>query len=195
MTFFWKGDEYEYFDHPYNQTATNERSAEVPIVMSLVEAYKGQRILEVGNVLNHYGALPRTVVDRHEKGEGVLNEDIEAFMPESAFDLIVSISTLEHVGWNEGKYGKSEAPDDGKLSYVIDRLKAMSKGRFLTTMPIGYNPPMDSRIRDDELGLDASYMVRTAPMCWREADRNEAMSQKYGPVGANGLFIGEWHDA
>ena len=44
------------FDHPYNTTILNERAVEIPVVMAWL--YRGDPlgdVLEVGNVLQHYG--------------------------------------------------------------------------------------------------------------------------------------------
>ena len=67
---------YDYFVAMYHATYTNERAVEIPIVMGLVDKYRGRRILEVGNVASHYFSFPHVIVDKYEVGPGVTNEDI-----------------------------------------------------------------------------------------------------------------------
>ena len=49
---------------------------------------------------------------------------------------IVSISTLEHVGWDEN------TKDPDKIFQAIKNLKSylVPRGKLIVTMPIGYNP-------------------------------------------------------
>lgn len=194
--FTFMGKEYPYFRHEHNNTLDNERAIEVPLARDIVKSCDG-RVLEVGNVLNYYfDDLVHDVVDKNEKGRGVVTVDIEAYEPTEPYDLIVSISTLEHVGWNEQKYGAADAPDPSKLRRVLERLKSMlaPDGRMFHTMPIGYNPPMDAQIQEDDLGLKASYLCRSGKTEWSESDKKRAMQTEYGRpfTAANGLYIGEW---
>jgi hypothetical protein len=73
---------------------------EVPIIYEMVkeaEAY-GQKVLEVGNVLSHYFHVNHDIVYKYEKAKGVINEDVINFRLPKKYDLIISISTLEHMG-------------------------------------------------------------------------------------------------
>ncbi len=45
-------------------------------------------------------------------------KDIVEFVPQDKYDLIISISTLEHVGWDE------QPQKPGKLLQAIDHLRA-----------------------------------------------------------------------
>lgn len=58
-------------------------------------------MLEVGNVLSHYFPIHHDIVDKYEVCPGVINQDIADFLPQEKYDLILSISTVEHVGWDE----------------------------------------------------------------------------------------------
>ena len=147
---------YPYFDHPYNHTATNERAVEVPIVTAVLQAASG-RVLEIGNVLGHYGFSGHTVVDKYEHAPGVTCGDIAEHQPAAAYDLIVSISTIEHVGWDE------EIFDGGKIArtlrHVRERLLARD-GHALITVPLGYNPFMDRLLERGDVGMDVHYLRR-----------------------------------
>src|SRR3954451_22447894 len=77
-TFVVDGRERRLFVHRYNETWRNERAVEVPLV---VEALDAHPVLEVGNVLGHYGHCGHTVVDKYERAPGVLNVDVLDFAP------------------------------------------------------------------------------------------------------------------
>lgn len=109
--FTFKGEKYKYFCHRYNDSWGNERSIEVPIVKKIINNYHCEEILELGNVLSHYFKICHDVVDKYEKGEGVINQDVVDYNPFKKYKLIISISTLEHVGWDE-------EPRDPKKSFL-----------------------------------------------------------------------------
>ena len=141
---------YHYFNHDYNATWSNERSVEIPLALELVQRYQGRRILEVGNVLSHYFPVAHTIVDKYEQAHAVINQDIEDFRTKDKYDLIVSISTLEHIGWDE------RIKDKDKFIRVIEKLKEMlsSGGELFITLPAGYNPWIDKAIKKGLVAFD-----------------------------------------
>lgn len=157
-TFRFLDWELPYLRHTYNRAAQNLRTVEVPIVRRFIEnAGDGARILEIGNVLSHYGLISWPVVDLEEQGPGVLNADVLSWRPERSFDLIVSISTLEHVGF--GKYRGQVEVDPAT---VIARLRGWlaSDGALVATVPTRYNPALDAHLREGTLGADRLYAMR-----------------------------------
>ena len=82
--------------------------------MEMVRKYKGKNILEVGNVLSHHDML-----DKYEMAKGVTNADVVHSTSEKKYDLIISISTLEHVGWDE------KPRDDTKILLAIENMRAL----------------------------------------------------------------------
>ncbi len=96
------------------------KSREIPIVCGFVNKEKG-KILEVGNVLSHYFTFEQVVVDKFERGEGIINEDITTLELNERYDLIVSISTLKHVGWDERSPSET-LNDRDKIPLAIDHL-------------------------------------------------------------------------
>ena len=123
----------------YHATYTNERAVEIPVAMGLVDKYRGRRILEVGNVLSHYFSFPHVIVDKYEVGPGVTNEDIDEFATSQKFDLIISISTLEHVGWDE------TPRDRTKIIKALKNIRNLVNpgGLVMVTLPVGQNPLLD----------------------------------------------------
>jgi hypothetical protein len=136
-TFAFEGRDLKYFYHRYNNTASNERAIEIPIARQFLRS--GQGVLEVGNVLNHYYPFPHDIVDKYEVAAGVTNCDIVEFESSKRYDLIISISTIEHVGWDE----PTKEPD--KAIRAIERMKSLmaAQGDMIITLPGGYNPYLD----------------------------------------------------
>src|SRR3990167_11221224 len=129
-TFTFQGSQYNYFFHKYNVAWRNERTVEIPIIKKFVDEYKGKNILEVGNVLSHYFLVRHDIIDKYEKAKNVFNQDITEYKLEKKYDLIISVSTLEHVGWEE----KPKNPE--KYEIAISCLKKMlaKKGKLLVTL-------------------------------------------------------------
>ncbi|MGB7884577.1 MAG: hypothetical protein WBL44_17790 [Nitrososphaeraceae archaeon] len=177
-TFIFLGRTYQYLTALYNATYTNERSVEVPIAMNIMNAYRGMRILEVGNVLSHYLVFPHVIVDKYESAPGVINEDILDYRTDEKFDLIISISTLEHVGWDE------TPRDDTKIPKTLENLKnlVMPGGQIIITVPIGQNPVLDDLVRKRSIEFDRRYYMKRVSRSnlWSETSEEEAYSSKYG---------------
>ncbi|KKK87547.1 hypothetical protein LCGC14_2752170, partial [marine sediment metagenome] len=100
--FEFNGEKHKYFLGAYNKAWLNERTIEIPIILSLMKGYKKDQILEVGNVLSHYFPVEWDVVDKFEKGSGIISHDLVDFQSPYKYDLIISISTLEHIGFDDG---------------------------------------------------------------------------------------------
>ena len=178
------------FEHPYNGTLNNERAVEVPIVMKYVDRHRGQSILEVGNVLSHYFDFPHDIVDKYEQADGVRNEDVLEFSPRKKYDLVVTISTLEHVGFDE----TPKNPD--KILLAIDHLMSLLApgGELVVTLPVGYNPTMDEQLRTGAIRFDELYAylrVASKPR-WIDVPLERLERVKYGEPFpfANGVVIG-----
>jgi hypothetical protein len=72
------------------------------------------------------------------------------------YDLIVSISTLEHVGWDE------TPRDPGKILRALDNLIRLSSpgGRIVVTLPMAYNPNVDALLREGRLPLTHRFCLK-----------------------------------
>ncbi len=68
-------------------------------------------------------------------------------LPESAFDLVINCSTVEHVGL-AGRYGIAESLPDGDLA-AMARLRALMRptGTMLLTIPLGRDAVFAPRCR------------------------------------------------
>jgi SAM-dependent methyltransferase len=190
-TFSVAGRSYGYLTHHYNATWRNERAVELPLVAEfLSELPATARLLEVGNVLAYYRPSSHTVVDKFEPTAGVINKDILEFGEPKSFDAIVSISTLEHVGWDETP--REEHRAERALSHMRSLLT--DGGRLFLSFPIGYNPPLDQAAFEGRLGFRrVHYLQRiSADNRWAEVELSAIRGARYGEPYpcANALFVG-----
>lgn len=192
--FLFQGKQYKYLYHHFNITWTSERSVEIPIIRDIVEKYRCRRILELGNVLSHYCPLDHDILDKHDPAKGVINQDVVDFHPSKKYDLIVSISTLEHVGWDEHIHYYSREP--GKIIKAIDNLKGCLKrdGECVVTFPVGYNSELDTMLDDGTLQFTRCLCMKriSADNAWVEAKWTDIRNAQYDNpfISANGLVIG-----
>lgn len=183
------GEQLPYTYARYNNAFLNERTVEISIAKWFLAGGTG-RMLEIGNVLPHYGVTGHTVLDKYELIPGVINEDIVDFAPERPYDSVVAISTLEHVGWDE----EPRRPEKVFKAFEAVRSFSTSSGRVLVTTPIGHNTALDGGLRSGELSLPVEHWMvrRNRRNEWIETDREDALSRSYGLpyTGANGLYVG-----
>jgi hypothetical protein len=189
--FKFNGLEYQYFFHPYNDTSTSERCVEIPLAMKILQEYLGEQVLEVGNVLTNYFTLPDThhVIDKNPEETGAIHQDILHFEPLEKYDLIISISTLEHVGLSDG-------PNSDKIDIVLEKFKEMLKpsGLIWASMPIGYNPTITRRVKQGIKIFNTEKFLKRVDQNnrWVEVSREEVKGSMYGkpwPYG-NALIVG-----
>lgn len=177
QTFVLGGERYRYFYGEYNFTWCNERTVEVPFIWNIVSEHPDGKVLEVGNVLSHYFPTRHLIVDKYERGINVTNEDIVEFWTEDKFDVIVSISTLEHVGWDERPRNPT------KILKALQRLKLMlaEEGRVYVTLPWGVNPHLDRLIMEGKLGLTNTLFMRRVSFdnAWEECDSAQLRNAVY----------------
>lgn len=148
-SFMWEGDQVPYFTHRYHYTWLNERAVEVALALRVLADHPGARVLEIGNVLGHYMPVSHTVVDKYESGPGIHNMDVVDLDLGPRFDLILAISTLEHVGLDE------DEKDPQKAARAVMRLRQhlAPRGRLWITHPVGYNLALDEQIRAGALSF------------------------------------------
>lgn len=189
-TFKFKRKKYKYYFQWKNMTWMGERVIELPIIWNLLKKYKNKQILEVGNVLSQYGPVKHEILDKYEKAPGVINKDIMDYKPKNKYDLIISISTMEHVGYDE------PVKDPEKVINAMKKLKNMLKkdGKLVITIPINYNPKLDEYIKNKTIQFNEKYWLKrnTKNNQWTETNEQEGLNTKYHnkyPY-ANSLFIG-----
>lgn len=188
-TFTYDGRPYRYFYDRYLYTWLNERCVELPLAFEAYDGARGADVLEVGNVLGHYGRGGHTVVDRYEQAPGVTNVDVlELAGDDRTYDLIISVSTLEHVGVDDTPKDTTRAI--AALRLLADRVR--DGGRLLATVPVGYNPTLDHAIASGIDGLEVTALRRVAPgPHWVQAAPAEVVDLGYDSdvKSARGVLI------
>jgi hypothetical protein len=186
-TFTFDGATYPYFYDRYNLTWLNERAVEVPLARRALA--HGGRVLEVGNVLAHYGHAQHEVVDKYEQAPGVRNMDVLDIDPQARWDVIIAISTVEHVGVDD-------EPRDPRRGVDAVRLLANAVspgGELLITIPVGYNPVLDAALlagEVEEVRVDALLHTGRGPV-WKQVPPAEAATgtYDYAEKTARGLLL------
>lgn len=184
--------EYAYFSHPYNGTWMNERAVEIPLIWEQVCSYSPSVVLEVGNVLSHYFPVSHLIVDKYERKPGVIPKDILSVEFPEKFQCIVSISTLEHIGWDESP--RVHAKHIQAVSKMRELLAA--DGKLLATIPLGYNPSLDDDLFNERLDCHQVYYFRRLKYDrWIEASLDEVRDSRYGEKyrSTDGLAFCVWH--
>lgn len=179
---YW-GQQLEVFRHLYNCTWLNERGAELAVWQHW---RRNVPTLEVGNVLNHYDPFPHHVVDRYEVADGV--ENIDVFDVAGQWEQIVTISTLEHVRWDE------EPRVDGQSIAAVQHLSSQvgPAGRMLVTIPTGHNPPLDEWLGAGETGATRACTLVRDMDTWRQTDEVEIRPYGLTQPWAEAVWIGEF---
>lgn len=192
-SFVFEGKRYRYFYHAYNRTIASERVIEIPIAKSFLDKFEGKDILEVGNVMSHYFPINHDVLDKYEKAEGVINEDVINFKSNKKYDLIISVSTMEHVGYS---YGEEYNPK--KFSKGIENLVSLLKpeGLLVVTFSLFYNEYLTNLIVENRTSFNKEIFFRRTSFWneWNEVNRKEAIleAKEYDAYYANSniLYIG-----
>ena len=178
----------QYFLHKYNTTWRNERSVELSAVRHFLEARPEGSLMEFGNVLEHYElGIPDVVVDLYETGPRITNIDIVDFSASGKFDSIISISTIEHVGWDEAPQSST------KTKLALDRLISFLKpdGVLFITAPTGHNPYLDALICEGiPTMIRQTFLVRDG-FEWKAQNHFVAIPYGSKGPGAASVWIAE----
>lgn len=190
-TFEFRGRRYPYFHHWHGMTYLIERIVEVPIIQERVQAHQGQRILEIGNCLSFFSPRRHDVIDKYDTQDGVMHVDIVDFEPSAPYDLIVSISTIEHVGWDEPE----KDPDKTRVA-LENMIRCLApNGEMVVTWALGYNPHIDRLFREGRLRFsETRFMKRVTHYSnrWQEVGWDDVKDARYGAPfrSGNAILIG-----
>jgi hypothetical protein len=183
---------------PYLTSPNNsERIIEIPYALRFIKSNNKQnsRVLEIGNILNYYEPFDHDVLDKYEVERGLINQDVVDFLPLHLYDVIISISTLEHVGFDEPQR-EPEKINKAIINLYDNCLKV--GGTMLITFPLGYNPIIDRLVERGHLGLGTMrYMRRSSAFnTWiqvaYEETRNSDGFLKYGSIYPCANILALW---
>lgn len=203
----------------YSTVGTSERVVEIPWVVS---RYRGeQRVLDVGSAfavslylrhMTRLGIAELHGVDlsaRPIKGMVMTRADVRSMpYPDGHFQLIHCISTLEHVGRDNSKYGIAEGGQtEGDVEGLSEMARVLEKpGRILITVPFGrlehqswfkqYDlPAWEALLQRAGLMAREQVYYEYSPSGWKVAtDPSSLQHHSYegmGAPGATGLLCAE----
>lgn len=185
----------------YNSAHLNERAIEVPIGKWFLDRYPN--LIELGAVLPYYYECIHSVYDLNDEYKHSLKIDFSHLDLDFTGKDVLSISTIEHVGFNDYSkapfLGSPEMPLSMKYRYdkcrwgegfkCIEKIMAEA-ANFLITIPLGFNPTID-----EMLGLldESKYFVIkriNKGNLWR-LDLDKSLNYKYGSPfkNANALCV------
>jgi hypothetical protein len=179
-TFELDGRSYPYFVSNGNRTWDNERAIELPVGREAVQVHgRPETIIEVGNVLGqHFADVRHRVLDKFEHHPCVTwNEDVLEFRPPFVPELVVSISTLEHVGHSE------HPPWPEKFRLAVEAVIGWLApgGRLIFTVPLGYNPSVLEFLDDPAPEVVSMRFMRrtTLDNLWEQTSFSEVRDYRY----------------
>lgn len=211
-SFDFNGIKLNYFYHSYRNHRLGERSIEIPIIRHYLKKTGIRDMLEIGNVINHYYSFfqdlidSKIVVDKYEKGWGIINKDIRDYFIDNKYNLIISISTFEHMDSDRGKNpeyvkGKSKFGTNAadNIFHVCNNL-LNNRGLFLLTAPLSQHIEWNQTIFETGIlnkdllnvkSIRKYYMKKINEIEWKQIDENEAIKAKYNyPLfGINAISI------
>ena len=107
------------------------------------------------------------MVDKYERAAGVENIDVLDIEAQE-LDYVISVSTLEHVGWDEPEQDQDKA----LVALGVLRELLAPTGRLLLSFRLGYHPELTDAVRK---GLPVERQAIYAPVNgrWRLVDAVE----------------------
>ena len=185
MAVTWWGEDLQPYDHPYNDTAKNERAVELAAAFRWLQNRDPSAGLEVGNVLSHYRPAQHRIIDRWEEAEGV--ENLDVFDVRGEYPWVVAISTLEHVRLDE-----PEQDQWGAVRALFHlRTLVQEGGGLFVTVPLGWNMRLDDYLlrwpgctRACTFVREGGGWVQTPELTWMPYGRTT--------IWADSVWIGEW---
>ncbi len=97
------------------------------------------------------------------------------------------MSTIEHIGFDEPV--KEEDKSKKAINKILDLLN--DKGTAVITVPLVYNPEIDSLIKNNEIEFTDKFLLKRVSRfnSWKQCTIEEALVCKYGSKypGANSV--------
>lgn len=187
-SFHLAGKKYNYFIDKENSVYT-ERVVELAYILEYLKLQKYENILEIGNVLSKYVKTSHIVLDKYEKGNNIINEDAAFFNNGKKFSSIISISTFEHIGFDEPVF------EPGKIKKALNNAINLleENGELLITVPLGYNPEVEEIIQMQKVSFTKVYFLKRVSKLnlWEETSLEDAVKYPYGSIypAANAIAI------
>jgi len=133
-----------YRKNGYNSPATNERTVEIPLGFYFLENYSDA--LELGAVMPYYGAEKHEVWDLHDPHKCCGRVDLEGDDFDVSGRAVFSISTIEHVGFNNYGGAGFLPREQWRRAFVLLQTIVQNASVYLLTYPLGYNIDLDALV-------------------------------------------------
>jgi SAM-dependent methyltransferase len=194
--------------------AADERAIEIPWVLA---RYAGERrVLDVGTVFAepayvaglHELAVPDLVTVDLAAGATVVADVRDLPFEDGRFDLVLCVSTLEHVGRDNALYAVDAPRDEHGDEAALRELRRVlvPGGRLLVTVPTGVDDDQGWQVqreprewierfeRSGFLVFEDELYVRDDGG-WRTATPADAKVARYGTAGAGAVLLAELRPA
>lgn len=192
----------------------DERIVEYPWLLSRMSS-NGGLVLDGGSVLNYPFLLdapqlsskrlviltlaPESTMAKRQNVSYMFGDLRETLFRDGAFDLIVSISTLEHIGMDNAKlYTQDDQHNESQPDDYLTVIKEFHRilkpgGRFLMTVPfgkaqnLGWLYQFDSHRLKQAInafgpGLEATTFYKYGPEGWTRSDEDACAGCEYYDV-------------
>lgn len=176
MTNFIFNDKvYEYADAEWAQ------AIELPIFWRRIrQTYKDpdKQVLEVGSVLDNNW---HDVLDLYKHGDGIMNYDAAFWRPKAlqCYDLIISISTFEHIG--HAKYGTDQVCKPMAAALNLYSWALAPGGTMLFSISLRYRPASDWLVWNvfPPQMAKIGFLRKIGHDTWRQIDAKAARKVRY----------------
>jgi len=170
----------------YNNPDKNERAVELALAFYFCK--KTPEIVELGAVLPYYINATHSVYDLHDPYKNCIRINLENLNKYSLVDKnVVSISTLEHVGFDNYANQAIRQPTANWANgiKIFEKIQQEAKS-YLITLPIGYNSGLDEECKK----LPNAILLKRINED-NDWERTDSWSHKYNNpfFAANGLCI------
>jgi SAM-dependent methyltransferase len=187
----------------------DERAIEIPWALSRIG--DAHRVLDVGSANAPAAYLTALLTEGIPElvFADVVEADLPGFVradvrelpfPDSSFDLVLCISTLEHVGRDNRVYGAAEERQGRELA-ALEELRRVAR-RILLTVPTGDHedhgwfvqrePDAWNRLfLDAGLDVDEEEIYALGPDGWRAAPEFDPRGVRYGERGASAVLCAQ----
>lgn len=154
----------------------SERIVEIPLTIKLIQKTKFDSCLEIGDTVSKYFTFPHDIIDKYERRHNIIQADAYSYNFPVKYDLIISISTIEHIGKDEDKV----FPEKAVLTLKRLMQQLNTHGLLFVTVPINYNEELDTFIRSNPSELNICFLARISfTNMWRQVSKETAFQHTY----------------
>jgi SAM-dependent methyltransferase len=190
----------------------DERGIEIPWALSRLG--RAERVLDVGtaNAEPAYVAALLDAAPNELVAADIVETDVPGLrsvladvrdlpFPDRSFDLVLCVSTLEHVGRDNRVYG-ADATGEGGIDDALEELRRVldRRGRLVVTVPCGEREEHEWFVQDEPSGWNEAFLAAGFAVVaqetyerlaqgWRAADPFDPKGVRYRERGAGASAV------